>query len=265
MAVTIVLFVGGCAKVDLYCNLQEREANEMMAILLERGIQCDKQSGEEEFTWDLLVASDDFSQAVAILRPSGYPNDQHPSIGDVFQKSGFISSPTEDRIRYVYALSEEIAETISRIDGVVDARVHVVLPENDPFSEKVTPSSASVYLKHRADVDLSSELTQIKDLVAKSIESLESNNIEVFLDEVAPLSAPTTPENSYFHALGLKIGSKSVGKFWAIIGGLVLATVAGFAGTVSGQFGFKIPGIASKSQASESKPTKSNHPQAVKP
>ena len=33
------------------------------------------------------------------------------------------------------ALAQDIARTISMIEGVVDARVHVVLPENDPFAE----------------------------------------------------------------------------------------------------------------------------------
>lgn len=219
-----LLFLVGCGRVELYSNLQEREANEMMALLLDTGVSCTKSLGDEEETWKLLVWNSDFSRSVEMLKSAGYPRYRHERMGEVFQKSGLVSSPTEDRIRYVYALSEELSETISRIDGVVDARVHVVLPDNDPFSEKVIPSSASVYIKHRIDTDISASKAEIKDLVAKSIERLDSENIDVFMDEAEPLVI-STPDVSYAHVLGMKLGSDSVRQFWFLVGGLAAAVV----------------------------------------
>ncbi|MEW4486697.1 type III secretion system inner membrane ring lipoprotein SctJ [Thalassoglobus sp. JC818] len=216
----VLLLLSGCSDVDLYSNLHEREANEMMAILLDGGISCTKGEGDEDQTWKLKVGSENFSRAVKILTASGYPTDRHVRMGDVFKKSGLVSSPTEDRIRFVYALSEEIAETISRIDGVVDSRVHVVLPDNDPFSDSTKPSSASVYIKHRSDVDLTAEKMEIKDLVAKSIEGLASDEIEVFLDEVEPIAPPPEEGASYSQVFGITIATTSLKKFW-IIGGSI--------------------------------------------
>jgi len=48
----------------------------------------------------------------------------------------------------IYALSEELSRTVSEIDGVISARVHVVLPENDPLRRDLVPSSASVFIRH---------------------------------------------------------------------------------------------------------------------
>ena len=46
----------------------------------------------------------------------------------------------------MHALAQDLSATISRIDGVVVARVHIVLPDNNPFAEKVKPSSAAVFI-----------------------------------------------------------------------------------------------------------------------
>ena len=76
-----------------------------------------------------LITYCDNSRAVELLKSQGYPRDKFAKIGEVFQKSGLVSSPTEERIRYMYALSQEIAETLTRIDGVMNARVHIVIPD----------------------------------------------------------------------------------------------------------------------------------------
>ena len=61
----------------------------------------------------------------------------------------------------IYALSEELSRTVSEIDGVISARVHVVLPENDPLRRDLVPSSASVFIRH----DTSLPVNDLKQLV----------------------------------------------------------------------------------------------------
>ncbi len=61
-----------CTKVELYSQLDEQQANEMMAILLAEEIACNKAAGEEA-TWKLEVSQADFSKAVNRLRQKGYP------------------------------------------------------------------------------------------------------------------------------------------------------------------------------------------------
>lgn len=178
LLVTGLLLVG-CAKIPLYTNLDERQINEMMAILLSRGIDCSKVEGGEEGTWSITVESDKVAAAVDVLNAFGYPQDPFQSIGQVFKKSGLVSSPSEERIRFMYALSQDIAETLSRIDGVLTARVHVVLQNNDPLSEIQTPSSASVFLKHRRGSGVENLSSQIKRLVANSIEGLSYDKVSI--------------------------------------------------------------------------------------
>lgn len=214
--VLAALLFAGCGKVPLFSDLSEGEANEMMAILLAREIGCDKSAGKDE-KWVLKVAQKDFSRSVELLKAQGYPRDKFEKIGQVFQKSGLVSSPTEERIRYMYALSQEIADTLMRIDGVMNARVHIVIPDNDPLAEKVTPSSAAVFIRHRQGFDLEALTPQLKNLVMRSIEGLQYDNVSLVLvpaAAAAPSSAVT------------KTNAPLAGQDPVILGALVLAGVA---------------------------------------
>jgi len=97
-----------------------------------------------------------------------------------------ISSPSEERIRFMDALAQDISRTISMIDGVVDARVHVVLPENDPFARNAMPSSAAVAIRARWDADLSDLVPSVKALVKNAIEGLSHDKIQVTIFRDAP-------------------------------------------------------------------------------
>jgi type III secretion protein J len=178
VALILILGVTGCQTSSLYSNLDEQEAVEMQAILLRQGIDCDKITGQEN-TWELKVSKNNLAEAVEILKGFGYPKDKFADMGQMFQKEGLVSSPLEERVRYIYALSQEVAQTVSKIDGVITARVHVVLPENDPLSEYFQPSSASVFVKHRQTFDIQSHIHQIKQLVINSIEGLSYDKVSV--------------------------------------------------------------------------------------
>ena len=84
------------------------------------------------------------------------------------------------------ALAQDLAKTISMIDGVVDARVHVVLPENDPFARTSLPSSAAVAIRSRWDTDLTDLVPSVKGLVKNAIEGLAYDKIQVTIFKDMP-------------------------------------------------------------------------------
>ena len=177
--------MAGCVKeTTLHAGLEERQANLVMAALLDAGIDCHKAPGEEG-TWNVTVDESKFATAVNLLEKAGLPRRAHNGIGEVFKKTGMISSPSEERIRFMDALAQDLARTISMVDGVVDARVHVVLPENDPFARNSLPSSAAVAIRSRWDADISDIVPSVKGLVKNAIEGLAYEKIQVtiFRDE----------------------------------------------------------------------------------
>ena len=186
VALAAALLLAGCDKeTTLHAGLAERQANLVMAALIDAGISCHKTPGEEG-TWNVTVAESRFADAVNMLERNGLPRNAHQGIGEVFKKTGMISSPSEERIRFMDALAQDIAKTISGIDGVVDARVHVVLPENDPFARHALPSSAAVAIRSRWDADITDIIPSIKGLVKNSIEGLSAEKIMVTVFRDAP-------------------------------------------------------------------------------
>jgi len=180
------LLLAGCDKeTTLHSGLEERQANLVMAALLDAGIDCHKAPGEEG-TWNVTVVESKFADAVNLLEKAGLPRMAHQGIGEVFKKTGMISSPSEERIRFMDALAQDLAKTISGIDGVVDARVHVVLPENDPFARNALPSSAAVAIRSRWDADVTDIVPSVKGLVKNAIEGLQYEKIMVTVFRDSP-------------------------------------------------------------------------------
>lgn len=180
-ALVLLLALAGC-KVALYSNLKEQEANEIVAALSNDGIAATK-TKQEGSNWQVEVEEGQLSQALDVLRVQGLPAERYASMGEVFQKQGLVSTPSEERMRYIYAISQELSQTLRNVDGVVAARVHVVIPANDPLSEKIKPSSAAVFIKHRPDVDLRLLAPAVKDMVAHSIEGLTHDQVSLSLFE----------------------------------------------------------------------------------
>ena len=187
---SVSVLLAGCSEQELYSNLSERGANEMVAVLRSAGIDAEKKSQEGRFS--ITTARSDFSQAVRTLNAQGYPRETFDSMGKVFKREGFVSSPLEERARLVHAMSQEISNTIANIDGVVTARVHLVVPERNPLIDKPQPAAASVFIKHRPEKDLSAQVAQIKALVVNSIEGLAYENVTVALFPAEGLSGEPT-------------------------------------------------------------------------
>lgn len=176
----LAMTLAGC-KVELYTGVSQKEGNEMLALLRTEGISATKQA-DKDGRIKLLVEESDIAQAVDTLKRKGYPRERFSTIKDVFPKDSLISSPLEERARLNYAKAQEIARTLSEIDGVLVARVHVVLPEErEGLGLKSSVASASVFIKHAADIQLDAYVPQIKQLVNNGIEGLSYERISVVL------------------------------------------------------------------------------------
>lgn len=177
-----LLVLSACSEQSLYSGLSEREANEMVSVLASGGVQSRKEADNNDL-FKVTTASDDFATAVRMLNANGLPHQRYDTLGEVFAKEGFVSSPLEERARLNHALSQEIASTLSSIDGVLMARVHLAVPQRNDLSDTQTPSSASVFVKHRKGVKLDDKVSKIKALVVNGIENLPYDNVTVALFE----------------------------------------------------------------------------------
>lgn len=200
----IICFAVGLSacKVDLYSGLDEKQGNEMLSLLLMEGIDAEKAVGKGN-TITLKVDENQLSNAIEILSRNSYPRTSFATLDDVFPPGGLISTPTEESARYNYAVSQDLASTISNIDGVLTARVHLVLPAESKDKKKkktkVQIAKASVFIKHSNRVSLDAFIPQIKLMVANAVTGLKYENIAVVvfptLAAYTPISRSSADEN----------------------------------------------------------------------
>lgn len=199
----VLLFASLLAACDttLYSNLSEREANSMVAALLREGIQASRKV-QDNGQMSVLVDESRFAQAMAVLDNAGLPGEKFANMGEVFKSNGLVSSPVQERAQMVYALSEELSHSVSQIDGIVSARVHVVLPDNDLLKRVISPSSASVLVRYEPGTDIAALLPKIKTLVANGISGLSYDGVSITAVE-ARVNAPMAPQAAAASGAGL--------------------------------------------------------------
>jgi type III secretion protein J len=222
----LLLALAGC-KSDLYTKQTESDANDMVAALLESGIDAGKATSDAGKTWNVQVDKEDVVRSLAVLRSYGLPRERHVTLGEMFKKEGLISTPTEERVRFIYGVAQQLEATLSQIDGVVTARVHIVLPNNDPLASTVKPASASVFIKYRENAPTAGLTAGIKNMVARSVEGLTYENVTVTLVQGMPIGPAAA-----------QVRKPSQAGMWAALG----AALALVLGAAAGWIAWKRPG-----------------------
>ncbi|HVT06981.1 MAG TPA: hypothetical protein VHO67_05970 [Polyangia bacterium] len=201
------LFVlAGCSANVLH-GIDERGANEATAALERAGIGAEKVPDDAAgpgtaANFTVRVAAGDASRAVDLLHALGLPRERRRGFAETYGQPSLIPTPSEERARYVNATAGEIEKTLETIDGVIAARVHLVLEDADPPALDGKPHAtarAAVLLKARPGAPPIAE-ADVQRLVAGSVAGLEPAGVAVVVtpsatptaDAVAPL-APLGP------------------------------------------------------------------------
>jgi type III secretion protein J len=199
----------GCKEV-LYSQLGENEAVEILGLLRSRGIDSSKAPAQEGL-WSLSVESSQLPQAVEQLRAEGLPRERTIGMAELYKEKGMVSSPREEQARHLFALSEELSTTITRcIEGVLSARVHIVVPEVTPLLGRTAPSAASVVIKYRPEPDAPGqppfEVSEIRSVIQNAVEGVAAERITVKCFEARPAHPVPPPPEPVSLALGRQYG-----------------------------------------------------------
>ena len=225
LLVASALLLVGCDMTELYAQLDEQEGNEMLALLLQHNISSKKRPGKDNMV-SLDVQSHKIPEAMELLRKNGYPKDKFSTFRDLFNADKLIATPYEDRTRYTYGLSQELADTLSRVDGVMTARVHLVLPPEDDDEGKV--ASAAVFIKHNPNYDMEEHIPKIRSVVASGVENIDYEAVNVALFPAEPGDVVQLGEEPLRSILSIELTAQSVRDFYilfASLAGVLLLSV----------------------------------------
>jgi type III secretion protein J len=248
LSLAVVCALAGC-KETLYSRLSEQEANDMVLVLQMAGIAVSKDRLDEK-NWEVRVGANDMAAALAALKEAGMPKASHTEIGDLFKKQGLVSSPFEQRVRYLHGVSQELSHTLSQIDGVVSARVHIVIPSPSGDAPADQKATASIFIKHRKEVNLESQAIAIKQLVANGVDGLDYENISLAL---FPTNVSTDGKIPQIEGWSLPIGIQSLTGLVLVVVGLLIAFLIG-SGRGAGGAGSLFRSSRSRSGDSSKKP-----------
>ncbi|HUM12703.1 MAG TPA: flagellar M-ring protein FliF [Myxococcaceae bacterium] len=173
-------------------GLDERQANELQTVLMERGFQARKvvEDGRPP-TWAVEVEAADAADAVRVLAELGLPRARTPGVRELL-KPGLVPDPVEQHALLVEAQSGELARTLEAVDGVVSARVHLVRPQPNRSGMPSAPTKAAVYLRAQrsAAPRLQAIEHELRALVAGSVEGLEPAAVTLVVSEVVSTVPP---------------------------------------------------------------------------
>jgi type III secretion protein J len=219
-AVAVLALCACTPHIDLQIASDMQSANEMEAVLRQRAIAVERRQVKEGVV--LSVADADFGRAVTALREAGLPRQPRPRLGDTLGKKGAMSTPLEERARYVHALEREIESTVLDIDGVVAARARVVPQQRFAPGAPLTPASASLLIKHRRDVDLSGLVPGIVQLVKNGVPGLAA-------EDDSRVAVVLVPEQRTFAAAqaASPAGSSAWRAAWRLVVAPALLVLAG--------------------------------------
>ena len=199
----LAICLTGCLKHELQTGLSEHESQEIIVALQRHGLDARSEMvshGKEGATWNVQVLGGNQNLVLAwrVLQENGLPRQKVKGFAEVYSSSGLIPTAGEEKAKALVGLTGEITRTLNSVDGVVDARVHVVLPENSLLVDRSqwSPTTASVLIKYRGKQPPLDE-AQVKTLVAKSVEGLTPEQVVVVYKTVPVMKNPAQDVEFY--------------------------------------------------------------------
>jgi flagellar M-ring protein FliF len=160
----------------LYNDLSTSDSSAIAAKLEESEIRYQISEDGSRIT----VPDTDVGRARMLLAEAGLPNGGSMGYEIFDEQSGFGTTNDIVNLNKVRALEGELARTISSLDPVRSARVHLVLPERELFSRESRPASASVAIGLRPGQQLNNDqVLAIQALVASAVPELKPEKVSL--------------------------------------------------------------------------------------
>lgn len=157
----------------LYANLTAEDAGAVTNALQNQAIPYKLEAGGTT----VMVPAEKVNQAIVQLAVEGLPAKSGKGY-ELFDQTTLGMTPFTQHVNYLRALQAELAKSIMQIEPVVYARVHIVRPDPSPFVREQKPTTASVVLRLKPNMNLSrSAAAGIGALVARGVEGLTPDNV----------------------------------------------------------------------------------------
>jgi flagellar M-ring protein FliF len=176
----------------LYGNLSATDSREIIKQLELSGVPFQTTDNNTQ----ILIAGEQVTAVRMQMAEQGLPSGG--SIGyEVFDSMDALGATNFiQNINLVRALEGELARTIKAIEGVQNARVHLVMPTREMFTRETQEPTASVYIKMRAGRLAENQVNAVQHLIAAAVPKLKPSNISIVDERGTLLSRSFENDNA---------------------------------------------------------------------
>lgn len=210
LSLVVSVVLTGCAT-QIQHGLDERDANEIVSVLVERGFAAKKvaEKGKKP-TWAIELSEGDATEAMRVLTELKLPRPQRLKTQTLAQATSLIDTPTAERLRQLEAQEGDIEESLETMDGVASAAVELVIPPPARPGQPQVASKASVLIRVRADAQerLNMQRGELRALVAGAVDGLKPDDVVLVIDVVsipAPQSRPASADGNRLLVVSLGV------------------------------------------------------------
>jgi flagellar M-ring protein FliF len=178
---------GSVPMTALYTDLSAADASSVVDALSSRGVQYELTDAGKT----VLVPQADVYDLRVSLAGEGLPTSNEGYA--LLDNQGITTSEFRQRIDYQRALEGELSQTLTALDSVQSASVHLALPDDSVFVDEPSSPTASVLVAGNGISGIaSSDVEAIVHLVASSVKDMKPEDVTVVDANGTVLSAGGT-------------------------------------------------------------------------
>jgi len=166
---------------ELLKNLDQRQANEVLAVLQQANITAKKQDGGK-LGYSVQVAQADFAKSVELLKSNDLPSKPRVEIAQMFPADSLATSPRAEKARLYSGIEQRLEQSLLVLPAVIKARLHISYDvESSASRQETAPAHVSVLVVYRNADDEAVLINQIKRFLKNSLQSVNYDDISVVL------------------------------------------------------------------------------------
>ena len=173
--ISLISWAGRPQYVAIFTKLSDTEAGAITTKL--KDLKADYKLADNGST--IMVPQQSAADIRLQLASAGLPQQSKFSF-DNLNTMHLGETDADRKLRYVLGLQNELENTLKTLNGVQDARVHIVMPESSLFVDSQKSATAAVTLKLAPETKLSDDQVRaVANLMARSVEGLLVENVTI--------------------------------------------------------------------------------------
>jgi flagellar M-ring protein FliF len=178
VAVGIVLYMS--IQEPIYRPLDYQITSQNMSAIIDTLDKAGIQYKMNEKDGIIYVAAKDIQQARLKLSAAGVAKDDSFNFSYLNDQNNIGSSQFMENARYLRALEGDLSKTISAIQGISAARVHIAIPQDNIFADENRRPTASIVINIAPGLSSDKDkIRSIVQIVASSVPGLDPKNVAI--------------------------------------------------------------------------------------